>query len=61
MNFQRRRLSTKDERKKARDLHAEDQVVEVDDDAEAAEGEDGTWVQAWVWIPKPPPSSAPTE
>lgn len=35
----------------AQELHGSDEV-EIDDDAMTSHGDDGTWVQAWVWIPK---------
>lgn len=38
-------------REKARDLHGSTEV-EVDADAELSVGDDGTWVQAWVFVPK---------
>lgn len=31
---------------------AGDSDVEVDDDAEISTGEDGVWVQAWVFVQK---------
>jgi len=37
---------------KASDLYATDEL-EIDDVAGASEGDAGTWVQAWVWVPKP--------
>jgi hypothetical protein len=27
--------------------------IEIDDDAGTSPSDDGTWVQAWVWVPKP--------
>jgi hypothetical protein len=33
-------------------LHANDEV-EIDDDAGTSQGDTGTWVQAWVWVPLP--------
>ena len=39
---------------KARRLYQwdSDDNIEIDDEAEASEADDGTWVQAWVWVPK---------
>lgn len=36
---------------RARRLHANGDDLEIDDNAEISEGEEGTWVQAWVWVP----------
>lgn len=33
----------------ARDEHGTDDL-EIDDDASTSPAEDGTWVQAWVWL-----------
>jgi hypothetical protein len=30
-----------------------DDNIEIDDDAEMSEAEDGTWVTEWVWIASP--------
>jgi hypothetical protein len=35
---------------KANEEHCSDEI-EIDDDAWFSEGDDGVWVQAWVWIP----------
>jgi hypothetical protein len=51
-------MTTKREREalleKARDRYARDSDddIEIDDDAKLSETENGTWVQAWVWVPK---------
>lgn len=37
---------------RARLLYGEDDV-QIDEDAVVSETEDGVWVQAWVWLPKP--------
>lgn len=34
----------------ARAQYASD-AIEIDDDAGTSEGDGGTWVQAWVWVP----------
>lgn len=36
----------------ARDLYACDDI-QIDDGAALSETDDGTWVAAWVWVPKP--------
>jgi len=36
---------------KAREMYQADGEIEIDDDPEISEGDDGTWVQAWVWVP----------
>jgi hypothetical protein len=30
-----------------------DDNIEIDDNAEMSEADDGTWVAAWVWIASP--------
>lgn len=35
----------------ARDEYGSDDI-EIDDDAGTSSADDGTWVQAWVWLPK---------
>lgn len=37
--------------KKARELYQEDGNVEIDDNAQSSVGDEGTWVQAWVFVP----------
>ena len=32
--------------------HGSDDNIEIDADAFVSEGEDGSWVSAWVWVPK---------
>lgn len=34
-------------------LHAVEGEVEIDGDARVSRADEGTWVQAWVWIPAP--------
>jgi hypothetical protein len=46
------------ERARARYAMPSDDDIEVDDDARISEGEGGTWVQAWVWVPDAADSSA---
>jgi hypothetical protein len=38
---------------KARELYAKgsDDNIEIDENAKVSEMDNGTWVQAWVWIP----------
>jgi hypothetical protein len=37
---------------RARSLYeGTDADIEVDDDASVSPSEEGTWVQAWVWVP----------
>jgi hypothetical protein len=38
---------------RAREMYASGSEcdIEVDDDAKVSESDDGTWVQAWVWLP----------
>jgi len=38
---------------RARKVHAEgsNNNIEIDPDASISEGEEGFWVQAWVWLP----------
>ena len=47
-----RHRATLDEIEAARKAyaHGSDDNVEVDDDALVSRGEDGVWVQAWVWV-----------
>lgn len=35
---------------RARDLYSDGVTISVDDDAKVSRADDGTWVQAWVWI-----------
>jgi hypothetical protein len=44
--------ATDDEIEAARDEYAvgSDNNVEIDDDAGTSRADDGTWVQAWVWL-----------
>lgn len=43
--------ATEEEIKLAREkYHAEFPEIEIDDDAGTSEADDGTWVQAWVWL-----------
>jgi hypothetical protein len=37
-------------REKARERYGSDSV-QVDEDADFSESDEGTWVQAWVWVP----------
>lgn len=37
--------------KKARELYHEDGTIEIDDNAQTSVGDEGTWVQAWVYVP----------
>jgi hypothetical protein len=34
----------------ARDIHGNDDI-EIDDDANLSRGDDGCWVQGWLWVP----------
>ena len=36
---------------KARELYHEDGTIEIDDNAQISVGDEGTWVQAWVYVP----------
>lgn len=36
----------------ARELY-QDNELQIDDDAKVSPCGDGTWVQAWVWVPEP--------
>jgi len=38
----------------ARQMYADDSDddIEIDDNAEASASPDGTWIAAWVWLPK---------
>jgi hypothetical protein len=38
----------------ARDLFQEEGEIEIDDDASASRTEEGSWVQAWLWIGETP-------
>ena len=40
------------EKARRRYQYDSDDDVEIDDEAETSEADDGTWVQAWVWVPK---------
>ena len=54
--------SDEDIRDRARELYAKDGEVEIDDDADVSRGGDpdpspgdeGVYVQAWVWVPFEP-------
>lgn len=37
---------------RARDEWVQFDDLNIDDDAECSVAEDGTWVQAWVWLPR---------
>lgn len=39
---------------RARELYADksDDNIEIDSNAQLSETDNGTWVQAWVWVPK---------
>ena len=43
---------------KARELYtlSSDDNIEIDDNPAISEGEDGTWVQAWVFVANPDPN-----
>jgi hypothetical protein len=45
-------LATEAQIKEAREKYASDDV-EVDETAFASHGDDGVWVQAWVWLARP--------
>jgi hypothetical protein len=36
---------------RARHCEGSDDEIEIDEPAKASRGEDGTWVQAWVFVP----------
>lgn len=36
--------------RRARELYMGENI-EIDPDAQLSEADDGTWVQAWVWVP----------
>ncbi len=36
---------------KARDAYQEYGSIEIDDNAQISVGDEGTWVQAWVYVP----------
>lgn len=38
-------------RARAHELHGSDEIEIDDEGAGTSPGEDGTWVQAWVWVP----------
>lgn len=42
--------ATEEEIRRARRDYRHDDDLEVDDNAIASRGEDGVWVQAWVWL-----------
>lgn len=46
-------VATPDEVAAASALHACDEIEIDDEGAGASHGDDGYWVQAWVWVPKP--------
>ena len=48
----RKAKATPDERAAALAIHENGDELEIDEDALASRTEDGTWVQAWVWVPK---------
>ena len=41
-------------RQRARDLYVvcSDNEIEIDDDAQISESDEGFWVSAWVYVPK---------
>ena len=43
------------EKARVRYQYDSDDDLEIDDEAETSEADDGTWVQAWVWVPKEVP------
>lgn len=43
------RMADSDLREQAHDLYGTDEV-EIDDEAATSEADNGTWVQAWVWV-----------
>jgi hypothetical protein len=45
--------ATTEEIAQARRLYCggSDDNIEVDDNAQASRADEGTWVQAWVWLP----------
>ncbi len=48
-------LATEEEITRARNLHADfsDNVIEIDEECAASHSDDGVWIAAWVWLPKP--------
>ena len=40
---------------RARELYCQrsDNNIEIDDTPKLSHGDDGVWVQAWVWVPDP--------
>lgn len=43
---------------RARELHASEGELEIDDDAVVSRGDDhGAYVSAWVWVPDPDPDT----
>ena len=44
--------ATPDQIAKAREMYAESNDIEIDDDAKISEGSSGNWIQAWVWMPE---------
>lgn len=44
--------TTEAERDRARRLYGGDDI-QIDDDARASRTDEGIWVQAWVWVPRP--------
>lgn len=40
-----------DLRQQAIDLHRDGDEIEVDDDAAMSQGDEGAWVQAWLYVP----------
>lgn len=50
--------ATPDQIKAAREQYAHDpHDIEIDDGAAISATDDGTWVQAWVWVPHPEPKN----
>lgn len=43
--------STQDQRAAAMNIHYNGDELEIDDNAGISRGDDGYWVQAWVWVP----------
>jgi hypothetical protein len=40
------------EQARQRYQYGSDDNIEIDDEAETSEADEGIWVQAWVWVPK---------
>lgn len=51
-NVRKIRMARKELVKEARKLYERVDEIEIDDNADERKCDEGTWVQAWVWVPK---------